>query len=64
MKSYEEDLGIILDYAIAYNETSASYVAVIHPYELKQLLISVLQKAVAIEKQVDQYEKDKAIREG
>jgi len=63
MKSYEEDLGIILDYAIAYNETSASYVAVIHPYELKQLLISVLQKAVAVEKQIDQYEKERAIRE-
>lgn len=63
MKSYEEDLGIILDYAIAYNETSASYVAVIQPYELHKMLVNLLQRAVAFEQQVVQYEKDKAILE-
>ena len=66
MTTFEEDLSIILNYAIAYNKTSGSYIAVIDPDELKKILIHLLQEAVdaeAILKQTEQYDKDRAILE-
>ena len=66
MKSYEEDLAVILDYAIAYHEKSGNYVAVIHPYELRKILINILHKAVedaVDQQQVKQYDKDREILE-
>ena len=46
MESFEEDLATILEYALAYHEKSGNYVAVIHPYELRKLLINLMQQAV------------------
>ena len=66
MTTFEEDLSIILNYAISYHEASGSYVAVIDPDELKKILIHLLQEAVdaeAILKQTEQYDKDRAILE-
>ena len=66
MESFEEDLAVLLDYAIAYHEKSGNYVAVIHPYELRKILINVMQQAVQAgvdEQQVKQYDKDREILE-
>jgi hypothetical protein len=66
MEGFEKDLAIILDYAIAYNESSFNYVAVIHPYELRKLLINLMQQAVQAgvdEQQAKQYDKDREILE-
>ena len=66
MDSFEKDLAIILDYAIAYSESSGNYVAVIHPYELRKILVNLLHKAVedaVDEQQVKQYDKDRQILE-
>jgi len=66
MEGFEKDLAIILDYAIAYSESSLNYVAVIHPYELRKLLINLMQQAVQAgvdEQQVEQYDKDREILE-
>ena len=66
MESFEEDLAVLLDYAIAYSESSGNYVAVIHPYELRKILVNLLHKAVedaVDEQQVKQYDKDRQILE-
>lgn len=66
MESFEKDLATLLDYAIAYNDSSLNYVAVIHPYELRKLLINLMQQAVEVgvgEKIAEQYEKDREILE-
>jgi len=66
MESFEEDLAVILDYAIAYSESSGNYVAVIHPYELRKILVNLLHKAVedaVDQQQVKQYDKDREILE-
>lgn len=66
MESFEEDLAVLLDYAIAYSESSGNYVAVIHPYELRKILVNLLHKAVedaVDQQQVKQYEKDREILE-
>ena len=66
MESFEEDLAVLLDYAIAYSESSGNYVAVIHPYELRKLLTNLLHKAVedaVDQQQVKQYDKDREILE-
>lgn len=66
MESFEEDLAVLLDYAIAYHEKSGNYVAVIHPYELRKILINLLHKAVedaVDQQQVKQYDKDREILE-
>ena len=70
MESFEEDLAVLLDYAIAYSESSGNYVAVIHPYELRKILVNLLQRAVDAEKdaqfareQGKKYDKDREILE-
>lgn len=66
MESFEEDLAVLLDYAIAYSESSGNYVAVIHPYELRKILVNLLHKAVedaVDQQQVKQYDKDREILE-
>ncbi len=50
MESFEEDLATILEYALAYHEKSGNYVAVIHPNELRKILINLLQRAIDAEK--------------
>ena len=66
MEGFEKDLATLLDYAIAYSESSLNYVAVIHPYELRKLLINLMQQAVQAgvdEQQAEQYDKDREILE-
>jgi len=66
MDSFEKDLAIILDYAIAYSESSGNYVAVIHPYEFRKILVNLLHKAVedaVDQQQANQYDKDREILE-
>ena len=69
-EEFEQDLATILDYALAYHEKSGNYVAVIHPNELRKILINLLQRAVDAEKdtqfvrqQAEQYDKDREILE-
>lgn len=66
MERFEKDLATLLDYAIAYNDSSLNYVVVIHPYELRKLLTNLMQQAVEVgvgEKIAEQYEKDREILE-
>ena len=69
-EEFEQDLATILDYALAYHEKSGNFVAVIHPNELRKILINLLQRAVDAEKdtqfvrhQAEQYDKDREILE-
>ena len=66
MEGFEKDLATLLDYAIAYSESSLNYVAGIHPYELRKLLINLMQQAVQAgvdEQQAEQHDKDREILE-